>query len=148
MQLVLIILSAGLLGLIVYFAFSPKSSRTLKLSALAALGLIALAVGICSVFLIKGPADNTEEILLPVFQGAAPAEKKDSSPIFVFLIILSLILGLIIFLAFRDQRLRAAAPGKGKVSVFSNIRGLVAGEPGGKIPESKESEENFELDLK
>jgi ABC-type Fe3+-siderophore transport system permease subunit len=147
MQLVLIILSAGLLGLIIYFAFSPKSSRTLKLSALVALGLIALTVGICSVFLIKGPADNTEEILLPIFQETASSPKKDNAPIFIFLIILALILGLILFLAFRDQRLRAAAPGKGKASVFSKIGGFGAKEQGGKRQESKKSEENFDLDL-
>jgi membrane associated rhomboid family serine protease len=108
MQVVLIILSVGLLGVIIYFALSPKSSRLLKLSARIALGLIALAVGICCIFLIKGPSDKTPDISLPIFQDSEPVPKKSNAgAVWIFLVIMLAMIAFIVFLSLKDQRNRA-----------------------------------------
>jgi preprotein translocase subunit YajC len=106
MQVVLVILSLGLLGLIIYFVISPKSSKLLKLTALIALGLIAISIGVCAVFLIMGPGEDEEHIPVSVFQGAQPqAVNSGNIPaVIVFFVVFLLIMGLIIFLALREQR--------------------------------------------
>jgi len=106
MQVVLIILSVGLLGLIIYFAVSPKSSKLLKRSAFAALGLIVISIGVCVFLLIKGPGQDPAAIALPVFQDTPtmPASKTNVPAIIVFIVVLLGILGLIVFGVKKDQR--------------------------------------------
>ena len=118
MQIVLAILSLGLLGLIIYFAVSPKSSRLLKLAALIALGLIGLSIGICGFFLIKGPAPSKELIPLPVFQDASPKPVKNNNTIIalVFLLVLLLVLGGTVYFSLKGQRKKGAEQKKPEVS--------------------------------
>ena len=106
MPVVLIILSVGLLGLIIYFAVSPKSSRLLRLTAIGALALIGLSIGICGFFLIRGPSSNDDTLPLPVFQDASPQPVKNNNIIvmIVFLAVLLLILGASIIISLRDQK--------------------------------------------
>ena len=114
MLVVLAILSVGLLGLIIYFAVSSKSSRLLKLSALNALGLIALSIAVCGVFLIIGPSEKTTEVTLPVFSDSAPQTKGSNIAAFiVFLVTVLFIVGLIIFIPMRDRRKKEKALKKG-----------------------------------
>jgi len=105
MLVVGIIFSIGLLGAIVYFAVSPKSSRLLRLSAIIALGLICLSLIVCGIFIIKGPAEDPDIILLPIFQDSAPETKN---PVHIWdLVIMAVILvglTLVIAKAFRDQK--------------------------------------------
>ena len=126
MQVVLAILSVGLLGLIIYFAVSPKSSRLLRIVAIIALGLIGLSLGICSIFLIMGPSKDPGDIPLPAFLNApkAPPKKGNLVEILVFLVILALILALIIALVSRDHKKKAEAAKKPKPQpVFqSNVK--------------------------
>ena len=105
MQIVLAILSVGLLGLIIYFAASPKSSRLLKITAFGALGLIGLSLVVCGIFLIKGPSESPELIPLPVFQEAQPPAKSSNTlaTVVVFLVFL-IVMTMIIFLALRQQK--------------------------------------------
>jgi len=112
MQVVLIILSVGLLGLIVYFAVSPKSSRLLKLTAFIALGLIGLSIGVAGFFLIMGPGESEELIPLPVFHDAQPQAASNSNlgPVIGFLVVFAIIMGLIVYLALREQRRKEKAP--------------------------------------
>ena len=105
MQVVLIILSAGLLGLIIYFAVSRKSSRHLKLAAFIALGLIALAVAVAGFFLVSGTGESAYQIPLPAFQeGTAQGEDSNIMEVVIFFLIFVLILGLIIASNLRKQR--------------------------------------------
>ena len=121
MTVVLIILSAGLLALIIYFAFSPKSERLLKLAAFIALGLIAIAIGVCVFFLILGPSQDEGEILLPIFLDT-PTEQPPQgnvTEILVFLVILLFIMALIIIIVRRDhkKKLEMAKKSKGPPAV-------------------------------
>lgn len=111
MQVVLIILSVGLLGLIIYYAFSPKSSRLVRLVAIVALGFIVLTIGICGFFLIRGPAESKEAIPLPVFQDSSPQPVKNSkvTVALVFFAVIMLVLGAIIVISVRDQKKKSAA---------------------------------------
>ena len=122
MQVVLAIFSAGLLGLIIYFAVSPKSSRLLKRTALAALGLIGLSLGVCGIFLIKGPSNSPEIVPLPVFEESTPPVRSSNTlMIIVFFLIFLFVLGLIIFLSLRGQRKKGEEPKKDEKSpIFSN----------------------------
>jgi len=79
MQVVLAIISLVLLGVIIYFVVSPKSSHLLRLSAIIALALIGLAVGVCGVFLLKGPAEVKAEIPLPFLTEAEPKPKSKTN---------------------------------------------------------------------
>ena len=100
------ILSVGLLGLIIYFALSPKSSRLLKLAALIALGLIALSLVIGGIFLVIGPGEGGDTIPLPVFlEEAAPADDgMNIMGIVAFLLFFALIMGFIIYLNSKAHR--------------------------------------------
>ena len=106
MQVVLSILSIGLLGLIVYFAISPKSSKLLKRSAIIALGVICLSIGICAFILIRGPVEEEVVIDLPVFQDTptVPAKKGNIPAIIIFIVILIAIVALIV-IAVRKEKL-------------------------------------------
>ena len=101
----LAILSVALLGLIIYFAVSSKSSRLLKLAAFIALGLIGLSLGVCGFFLLKGPAESNETIPLSLFQEVKPPAKTGNTvATVIFFIVFVLVLAVIIFLAIRDQK--------------------------------------------
>ena len=124
MLVLLIILSVGLLGLVIYFAVSPKSSRQLKLAAFIALGLIALAIAVCGIFLFMGPGAGTEQIPLQLFQETQTQIAEDSNilEIIVFLLIFLIVLGLIVGLTFRAQHKKAKEEKMSKKSNFSNQR--------------------------
>jgi amino acid transporter len=79
MQVVLIIISMALLGCIIYFVVSPKSSRLLRMSGIIALALIGLAVGVCGVLLIRGPAEVETAIPLPFLTDAEPKPKSKTN---------------------------------------------------------------------
>ena len=118
MQVVLIVFSAGLLGLIIYFAVSPKSSRLLKLTAIIALGLIGLTIGVCGFFLIRGPSQGSDPVPLPVFQESSPKPVKNNNIVvmLIFMGVLLLILGASIFISLRDQKKTRAGAKKMKAS--------------------------------
>jgi amino acid transporter len=79
MQVVLVIISLVLLGVIIHFLVSPKSSRLLRLSAIVALAFIGLAVGVCGVFLLRGPAEVETSIPLPFLIDAEPKPKTKTN---------------------------------------------------------------------
>ena len=152
MQVVLAIISVVLLGMIINFAVSRKSSRLLRLVALAALGLIGLSLGVASIFLAaSGSNHETEEEHLPIFLDA-PTEAPESSntvEIIVFLAILSVIIALIAVVGSRDHKIRQAEAKKTGVSpIFPNAGkhedlNLKADEP----PEKPKEDDSFTLDL-
>ena len=103
MLVVLIILSIGLLGLIIYFAVSKKSTRLLKMAATIALGLIGLAILICGIFIIKGPK-NDPNAALARFMTAEESQAITQSFNFTDLIILIILLGIITLVIVRSMR--------------------------------------------
>ena len=110
MVVFLAILSAGLLGLIIYFAVSPKSTRLLRLCSIIALSLICLSLVVSGIFLLRGPGADEELIPLPVFQDSAPEVKKNTHV--VDLLILAALMGLLVFVivkALKDQKKAALA---------------------------------------
>ena len=151
MQVVLIILSLGLLGVIIYYAVSSKSSRLLKLSALGALGLIVLSLAIASIFIALGGDDDEGEAYVPIFVDAPqePPEKKNTVEIAIFLMILSAITGLIIFVTTKDRKQRLAeAQRRGSSSIFQldekhDDLGVKADEP----PPKSKDDDPFKLEL-
>ena len=145
MQVVLIILSVGLLGVIIYFAVSPKSSRLLRLSSLIALGLIGLSLGVCGIFLIRGPGEEAADAFVPVFQEtSSPSKSSNAGPIVAFLVIFAAIMALIVFLALRDQRKKGrGTKGGGKAPVFQKNDDLGLEETVGKI----DDEDSFEIEI-
>jgi len=106
MQIFMLILSVGFLGVIVYLAVSPKSSRLVKMVAIAALILAGLTIGVCAFLLIKGPAQDPEAIPLPVFQDmpTEPAKKSNIMSFLIFFAFLFAVLGIIIYVAIRDRK--------------------------------------------
>jgi flagellar basal body-associated protein FliL len=107
--IVLSVLSLGLLGLIVFFFFSKKSSPALKRAALGALIAIGISLGVCGFIVIQGPAAPEAELYLPLVTVAdQPAVKGANIPgLLIFLVILAALLGLIIFAGMRDQKKKA-----------------------------------------
>ena len=104
MQVVLIILSVGLLGVIIYFAVSHKSSRLLRLTALIALGLIGVSLAVCGFFIIRGPGEDEADIILPIFQEAQPQKQSSNIPATLgFFAVFFLVMGLIVFVSLRRQ---------------------------------------------
>ena len=131
------ILSVGLLGLIIYFAVSPRSSRILKLTAFCALGLIVISLGVCGFLLVKGPGESTETIPIPVFiESQQPAKSGNTAVIIGFFAFFLLVLALIIYIAIRDQQKKDKNKSKGKAPVFSGSDELDMDEPLHKDDES------------
>ena len=144
MQVVLSVISLGLLGLIIYFAVSPKSSRILRLSAFAALGLIGISLVVCGIFIIRGPGESAEIIPLPVFEEAKPAAKSGNmATVVVFFIIFVLVLALIVFLAIRDQKKKGKGQVKGpeKEAAFSATDELEIEDP------SINEDDSFDIEM-
>ena len=113
MIVVLIILSLGLLGVIIYFAVSPKSSRLLRLSAIIALGVIGLALIICGIIILIGPAEDEDVISFPVFPDISPPVKKiNNVSDIIILAVLLLFVGFVMFRAMKEQKKTAAAAQK------------------------------------
>ena len=101
----MIILSAGLLGLIIYFAVSSSSSRLLKRVSIVAMGLIALSLVVAGIIVLLGPG-GTEEVVLPIALGqqAPAADDTNYFGFIIFLLLFLLIIGLIIALTHRDSK--------------------------------------------
>ena len=106
MTVVLAILSLGLLGLIIFFAFSPKSSRLLKWAAIIALVLIGLSIVVCGIFLILGPGQGTNDIAIPDFQDVSPKPASNGGIVgaLISLVVLLAALVVVISLAMRNEQ--------------------------------------------
>ena len=147
MLIVLAILSVGLLGTIIFFAFSQKSSRLLKLSALVALGLIGLSLGICAIFIIIGPGEKTEEFPIPVFSDTPQPQPKHThiAESIVFFVIFICIMGIIAVLTIREHRKKDTLPAKPEPKkVFTSPSEL---ELKPKETEEKKDDDDFNMGL-
>jgi hypothetical protein len=148
MQAVLTILSVGLLGLIIYFAVSPKSSRLLRRAALAALGLIGLSIGICIVFLIKSPSQKEPELPFQIFLDTpkAPPKKGNIAELLVFVAVFMFIMILIIVLAMRGRREKGREKAE-EQPVFNDEDALHSVDLEHQEKEEKEEEDSFDIGL-
>ena len=95
MIVVLIIFSVGLLGMIIYYAVSAKSTRILKLAATIALGLIGLAIVVCAIFIIIGPREDPNAVLLPFVAEESAQTTTNSNTSIMDIIIFVVLLGII-----------------------------------------------------
>ncbi|MDR1443355.1 MAG: hypothetical protein LBI94_00585 [Treponema sp.] len=108
MLFVIIPLSIALLGLIVYYALSPRSSKTLRLSAFGALVCIMLSVVICTIIIFANLGGNDEPVM-PDFFAAEPPNAAPENNFFIlvlFAVFLLILLGIVILLAVRERRIR------------------------------------------
>ena len=105
MQVVLGIISVILLGVIIYFVVSPKSSHLLRMSAIIALALIGLAVGVCGVFLLKGPAEVETDIPLPFLTDAQPKPetKANVGVVIGYFAVFAFIFGLVAYSSRKEK---------------------------------------------
>jgi len=152
MQVVLIILSVILLGVIINYAFSPKSSRILRLASLGAMVLIALSLGVASIaIVISGSSQDNEEDHLPIFVEAQRAEPNKSGnliEIVIFLVILAALIVMIAIVYFRDKKKKLEEAKKASSS--KRFPGIAkAPDMDGKAEEApaKAKDDEFSLDL-
>jgi amino acid transporter len=105
MQVVLGIISFVLLVVIIYFLVSPNSSRLLRISAIIALSLIGLAIGVCGVFLIRGPAKVVTEIPLPFLTDAETKQqnKTNVGVIIGYFVVFAIIFGLVAYSSKKEK---------------------------------------------
>ena len=106
MQVVSIIFSVALLGVIIYFVVSPKSSRLHRLAGIIALGLIGLTIGICGIFLIRGPSETAEFVPLPFILDSdpPPPKKGNTAMIITFIVAFLFIAGLVLMSALKEKK--------------------------------------------
>jgi hypothetical protein len=107
MLFVIIPLSMLLLGVIIYFALSPKSSKILRLTALGALGAIILSIVICAVIIITGMESTAKTPVMPDFfaEEAQPAAASANFLVLFFLAVFLLaFLGGVVLLSLRERR--------------------------------------------
>jgi multisubunit Na+/H+ antiporter MnhB subunit len=144
MQTVLIILSTGLFGLIIYFAFSPKSSRLLKRAALIALGFIGLAMGVCSIMVLIGPVQKDAEIPFNIFPDTpkTPPQNANVVEFIIFLVVFVFVIGLIVMLALRERRAEKKKKKPGKPPVLRSNEELHSVDL-----DVKPDEESFDIGL-
>ena len=134
MQVVLVIFSVVLLGVIINYAVSPKSSRLLRMAALIALVLIALSLGIATLFIfLNNSSKDTGEGHLPIFL-EAPREtpnRQNLVEIIVFLVFFAVVFGIVIVTALKDHKRRLAEAKKA-----------------GALPSYQKADKTADLDLK
>ena len=149
MLVFLAIVSVGLLGLIVYFAISPKSSRLLRLAAIIALGAICLSLAVCGIIIFIGPSEDTSAIPLSVFADiTVPAEQKTNVLEIVIILALMIGLGLVMAKAYKDQQKQAGKAKKAAASpVFSSSDDLDDLEMGTPKKDDDEFDDSFDLGL-
>ena len=150
MLVLLIILSVGLLGVIIYYAVSPKTSRIHRIAAIIALGLIFIALAVCGIIIIKGPAKDPQAVPVPVFQDTAAVKKGPSIVDIIILLVVLLALGLLILRAYRDQKKQAETEKKAeaaKSTVFQVNDELDLKEEEHK-DEIKLGDDNFDIEIK
>jgi preprotein translocase subunit SecG len=107
MQIALIIVSVGLLGVIIYFAISHKSSRPLKMAAIIALAVIGLSLGVCGFILIRGPGQSKTAVSLPFLLDDAPHQppkKSNLAVIITFLVSFLFIVGLVLVTTMKEKQ--------------------------------------------
>ena len=95
-----------LLGVIIYFVVSPKSSRLHRLAGIIALGLIGLTIGICGIFLIRGPSETAEFVPLPFILDSdpPPPKKGNVAMIITFILAFLFIAGLVVMSALKEKK--------------------------------------------
>jgi hypothetical protein len=103
MLVVLSVFSLGLLGLIVYFAVSSKSSGLLKKCAIIALCLIGVSLIVCGFFIIRGPGEDPAVMPLPVLPGSPAPEKRGNLADLIILLVMLAIVGFVILLAVKRK---------------------------------------------
>jgi cytochrome bd-type quinol oxidase subunit 2 len=116
MYVILGILAVIALGGIVYLFLSKESSHLLKMVALGALILSGIALGICGAVLIFG-GDEKGNDLYAFPLDPTPVEPEgmsDTTELIIFLLMLFLIFGFIVFLGLREKKKHTAVTGKGK----------------------------------
>jgi heme A synthase len=109
MLFVIIPLSVILLGVIVYFALSPRSSKSLRLAALIALGAIMLSIVICGIIIFAGLGAAAKEPVMPDFlapEAPAPAPQGNWFALFLLAIFLLAFMGVVAFLSMRERKRR------------------------------------------
>ena len=151
MQVFLIILSVILLGVIINYTFSKKSSRILKLVAIGALVLIALSLGIATIVIV---VDNFKEVNeeehLPIFLEAQRDEPKkiNMAEIIIPLVVFAILVIMIAVIYFRDRKERLAEAKKlGSLKRFPSAAQTpdTDAEAGEATAKAKDGE--FDLDL-
>jgi competence protein ComGC len=120
MQVVLIILSVILLGIIINYAVSGKSSRIIRLTALGALGLIVLSLGIASIIIaVNTFSKGNEEDRLPIFveaQQDAPKQTANLVEIIIFVVIIAALIAVIAVVSSIERKQRLAEAKKAELS--------------------------------
>jgi hypothetical protein len=109
MLLVIVPLSVILLGVIVYFALSPRSSKILRLATLGALVAIMLSIVICAIIIFAGMDTAGGEPVMPdFFAGETPqaAPKGNSFVLFLLAVFLLVFLGIVVFLSMKERKRR------------------------------------------
>ncbi|MCL2480014.1 MAG: hypothetical protein FWF22_10950 [Treponema sp.] len=111
MIVVLGIIAALALGGIIYLFLSKKSSKLQRLAALVALILSGVALGICGVILIYGETAAKVDPYANPFAtaNAKPVADTGFNQLILYLVMLVLVFGAIIFLGVRDQKRRDSA---------------------------------------
>jgi cbb3-type cytochrome oxidase subunit 3 len=105
MFFVIIPLSVLLLGVIIYFALSPKSSKILRTAALGALGAIILSIVICVIIILTGTGSAAEEPVMPdFFAEEAPPAPGNFLVLFLLAVFLLAFLGGVVFLSLRERK--------------------------------------------
>jgi|GEM_PF-1257196 len=94
-----------LLGFIIFFAISPKSSKILRLVSIIALGAICLSLIISAIIIIAGPAEDPQRIPLPPqLDSSSPAESPRRASDIIILLVFILGIALVIIKATNDQK--------------------------------------------
>ena len=123
MLVILGILAAAALGGLIYLYLSPKSTKMQKMAALGALGLSGLVILVCGLLLVFGGAGEKEDpyAFPAVVEAPQPKSNARVSELVIFLVVLLLVFGAVMFLGFRDQKKKARARNENKKTVPGNV---------------------------
>ena len=106
MLIFLAIFAAAALGGIIFLFISPKSSRLQKKAALGALILSGLTLLVCGVIVVLNiTGKDKDPYAFPLaIEDAQPVSRTNFFELIVFLVLLIVIFGFIIFVSIREKR--------------------------------------------
>jgi cytochrome bd-type quinol oxidase subunit 1 len=111
MLLVMVPLALILLGLVVYFAFSKKTGRMLRIAAFAALIvlLVSVLISLAFIFGIIGAGAGRAPVLADIPVEEAIPASGDTAIFLAFVVFILVLLTVIVVSLTREQRRKGAA---------------------------------------
>ena len=111
------IIAAAALGGIIFLFLSPKSSGVQKKAALISLAVSGLALIVCAVIIALNSGEEEDPYASPFMtEELVPVENPHILELLIFLAVLLVVLGFVIYMGMKERKKQAARNPDNKIS--------------------------------